>query len=161
MSTESGTVARDFAGDSPAPLQRNVRPRTGPAATSLAPVMMMTTPVSVSPVESAATVISEPRPVKAKRRRNDDANHWWRRVEDRTRRGWRRVTITWRGCAVRLNYLSARIRAQSRPKREPDYGQCYHSKFLSHELVSLLLFRRLNPTIIAKLPKRLIRSKSL
>ena len=98
----------------------------------LTPVMM--TP-SVSPVESVAPVIPEPRPVIAIGRSNDDANHWSRSVEDRARRRWRRVIVSRRGCSVRFNHLSPRVRTHCRGKAECEDRQCCHNKFLPHDLV--------------------------
>src|SRR5438874_9226056 len=110
---------------------------------------MMRTPINVAAVESVGTVEPEPRPVIAIGR-IDDANRRRRSVVDRTR--WR-VIVSRRGSAVRLNHLGARVRAQSRPKRECEHYHCYHNKFLHHDRISLLLFGRLNPTVTPKLLK--------
>ena len=110
------------------------------------------TPVRMAPVESARTVIPEPRPVIAIGRRYYNANHWRRRnVEDRARR--RCVIVSRCESSVRLNYLGAGNQAQSRSKPESEHRQCHHHKSLSHDRISLLLFGRLNPTITGKLPK--------
>ena len=106
----------------------------------------------MAPVESARTVIPEPRPVIAIGRRYYNANHWRRRnVEDRARR--RCVIVSRCGSSVRLNYLGAGNQAQSRSKPESEHRQCHHHKSLSRDRISLLLFGRLNPTITGKLPK--------
>ena len=114
---------------------------------------MMRTPVSVAPIESVATIDAKPRSVVAIGRGNDHANYWRWSIEDRSRRWRRRVIVSRRGSAVRLNHLGAGVRAQSRCKPEYEYRQCYYNKFLSHDRISLLLLGRLNPRITAKLPK--------
>src|SRR5207247_2422138 len=95
---------------------------------------MMLTPVSVSPVESVGTVISEPRAV-AIAPTDDDANHGRRNKEDRARRRWRwrRVVVTGRGRAVRLNHFGARIRPQRRSKAERKHRQYYYDRFFPHD----------------------------
>ena len=107
----------------------NVRPPSSLAAIALwlAPVMMRS-PISVAPVESVGTIGAEPRSVVAIGRANNHANYWRRRIEDRSRRWWRRrVIVPWRGSAVRLNHLGASIRARSRCKAQYEHGGCYHS----------------------------------
>ena len=111
----------------------------------------MRTPVSVAPVESVSTIAAEPRSVIAIARGNDHANYWRWNIEDRSRR--RRVVVIRRGSTVRLNHLGSGIRAQNRPEPECEHRGCYHNKFLPHDRISLLLFGRLNPRIIAKLLK--------
>jgi hypothetical protein len=104
-------------------LQRTI----GDRSSCLSPVMR--TPVAASAVISMC--ITEPRPVIAIGRRNDDANYRRRwNVYDRARRRWR-VPITRRG-AVRLNHLGAGVRAQSRSKPEREHRQCDHNNFVSH-----------------------------
>ena len=94
---------------------------------------MMLTPISASPVESVATVISVPRSV-AVASTDDDANHGRRNKENRARwrRWWRHVIVSGRGRAVLINDFGSRIRPQSGSKAECEYRQCYHDKFLPH-----------------------------
>ena len=126
-----------------------------PAATAwrLIPVTMRP-PIRMAAIESVGTVSAEPRPVIPKPRTNDHPNHW-RREEDRSRQRARRrrIVVTGRGRAVRLNHFGARIRPDSRSKSECEYRECYHNKFSPHDRISPLLFGRLNRTIIAKLLK--------
>src|SRR5439155_24359876 len=93
----------------------------------------MRTPISVSSVESMATVISEPRPIIAIPWPNDDANDGWRRLQDRTLRGWWRVAVISRRGAIRLNHLGARIRAECRTESEFGQEEVYYIKFLSKD----------------------------
>jgi hypothetical protein len=115
---------------------------------------MVPAPVTVPAVESAATEKPEPRSVVAIARPDEDAeaNRW--NVYDRARRRWRRVIVSSRGSAVRLNHICAGVRAQNSSKAECQHGHCYDEKFLSHD-VFLLLSGRLNPATIAKLPKKM------
>src|SRR5437870_3370760 len=118
----------------------------------LIPVMMRT-PMSVSAVESVGTVEPEPRRVIAVGRMDDDdANRWRRSIEDWAR-WWRRVVVSRRWSVVRLNHLGAGVQARSTPKPECEHRQCSHKNFLSHSRIFLLLFGRLNPTIIVRLLK--------
>ena len=117
----------------------------------LMPAMVMTAPESVAAVESAATEKPEPRSVKAIGRADNDAEANWRNVYDRARR-WRRVIVRPRGCAVRFNHIGAGVRAQSSSKPECEHRQYHDETFLSHDRIFLLLFRRFNPTMTAKLP---------
>src|SRR6266496_2378204 len=115
----------------------------------------MRTPVSVSTVESVRTIEAKPWSVVAIARGNDYANYRRRGVEDRAR-WWRRVIVRRCGSAVRLNHFGAGIRAQSRRKSECEHRQYYHNKFFFHDRLSLLLFRRLNSGMTAKLPKECV-----
>ena len=107
-----------------------------------------------------ASVISVTAPIIAKPGANNDAKNRQRRSEeDRARRRrWRRVIVSRRWRAIRLNHFSAGIRTHSRPKPECEYCQCYHDNFSSHNLLSFLLVGELNLIINAKLLKK-IRSK--
>ena len=113
---------------------------------------MMGTPVTVPAVEMMRTVESEPRPVIAKGRINDDAHRWRRSVVDRAR--WRRrIIVSRRRSRVRFNHLSPGVRASGR-KPECEDHRYYQNNFLQHDRISLLLFRPLNPTISSKLLNR-------
>ena len=119
----------------------------------------MVTPVGVSPVISMPVVRAVTPAVIAIPGPDDHAEHRQRRSEnDRTRRWRRRIVVIGRGCAVRLNHFGARIRPESGSQAECENRQCYYNKFLSHDRMSLLLFGRLNPTIIAKLQAILTRN---
>jgi hypothetical protein len=121
---------------------------------------MMRTPVAVSPMEPMPTVEPEPRPIIAKRRINDNANGCRRSVVDRAR--WRRcIIVSRRRSRVRFNHLSPCDRAFSGRKPEFEYHGCDQNNFLLHDRISLLLFRRLNPTITAKLLKTAHRSRQV
>jgi hypothetical protein len=117
--------------------------------------MMVPAPVSVAAVESAATVESVSPSVIAIARADDDADANGRRrnVKHRARWWWWRVIVTGCGGAVRLNHFCAGIRAQSSSKPECEHRQCNNETFLSHDRIFLLLFRRFNPTMSAKLPR--------
>src|SRR5437773_12235820 len=95
------------------------------------PVMGMTAPENGAAVESVATEKPEPRSVEAIARTDGDAERNWRRVYDRARRRWR-VIVTARGSAVRLNRVSAGVRAWSSSKRECEHRQCCQYQFFFH-----------------------------
>jgi hypothetical protein len=100
----------------------------------------------------AWTIRHEPGTKNAISWRDDDANGGWRRVYHRTRRRrWWRVIVTRRGSAIRLNHLSAGIRARSRAEPECEHRQCCHNHFLCHSRSSLLSCR-FNTAVVAKLP---------
>jgi hypothetical protein len=122
------------------------------AGYSLAPVTMLM-PICVSAVESAAAVVPVAPTVIAKPWTEENTDHW-RREEDWSRRR-RRIVVTGRGRAVRLNYFGARIRPHNGSKAERKHRQCYHNKFFPHDQMFLRLFGRLNTMITAKLPKNL------
>ena len=82
------------------------------------PAMMMTAPVSVAAVEPVGTIETKSRTViTTKGRADDDADANWRNKYDGPRR-WRRVIVSRRGCAVRLNHICAGVRALSSSKPE-------------------------------------------
>src|SRR6266480_2092308 len=114
----------------------------------------MRTPVSVAPIEAVGTIPPEPRSVIAIARANKHANYWRWSIEDRSRRRWWRVIVRRPGSAVRLNHFGAGIRSRSRCKAQCEHRGCYHNYFFFHDSISLLLLGRLNPTIIAWLPKK-------
>ena len=112
----------------------------------------MSMPIRVSAVESAGAEVPVAPPVIAIPRTENNTNHW-RRQEDWSRRRGRRIVVTGRGRAVRLNHFGASIRSHNGSKTERKHRQCYHNKFFPHDRMFLLLFGRLNPMITAKLPK--------
>jgi hypothetical protein len=93
------------------------------------PVTGMTAPESAAVEESGATEKSEPRPIEAIGRPDGDAEANWRTVY---RPRWRRIVVTWRGCALRFNHIGTGVRARSSSKRECEHRQCYQYKFFCH-----------------------------
>ena len=109
-------------------------PITSLAQRSLLPPVMMRTPISASPVESAGTIVPISRPVISIARGNHDIKHRQRkRVEDRPRWRWREI-VTGRGSAVRFHDLGAGIRAHSGSKAEYENRQCHYNRFFPHDI---------------------------
>src|ERR1700757_2014440 len=116
--------------------------------------MMAPAPVSVAAVESVATVESVSSSVVAITRADEDADaNGRRRNKVHRARWWWRVIVIGRGSAVRLNHICAGMRAQSSSKPQCEHRQCNDETFFSHDRIFLLLFRRFNPTMTAKLPR--------
>ena len=83
------------------------------------PVTMMTAEKNAAAVESVAMK-------KPKSRADEDPEaHWRRRTVIHRARWWRRVIVTSRRSSVRLNRISAGVRAQNSSKRECEHRQCY------------------------------------
>ena len=91
----------------------------------------MTAPVTVSAVESAATVKTVAASIIAKAGPEEDADPNWRKEKHGAWRWWRHVIITRRRSAVRLNHICAGVRAYS-SKHECGHSQCHHETFFSH-----------------------------
>jgi len=116
---------------------------------------MMSAPVTAAAIEPAATIVTKSRTViTTKRRTEEDPETNWRNIYDRAWR-WRRVIVSRRGCAVRLNHVGAGVRAYRGAKPEGEHRQCNNETFLSHDPIFLQLFRRFNPTMTTKLPKKI------
>jgi hypothetical protein len=115
----------------------------------------MSAPITVAAVVTVAAVIAESVTVETTKCWTDeDAEPNWRNIYDRTRRRWR-VIVSRRGCAVRLNHISTGVRAYRRAKPECEHRQCNNETFLSHNQIFLPLFRRFNPTMTRKLPRKI------
>ena len=116
--------------------------------------MVMTAPVTAVPVEPVATVETKSRSViTTKRWTDDDAEANWRNIYDRARRWWR-IIVSRRGCAVRLNHISAGVRAKRGAKPKCEHRQCNNETFFPHDRLFLQLFCRFNPTMTMKLPRK-------
>jgi len=74
------------------------------------PVTAMSAPISVATVVTVPVVAKSRTVITAKRWTDEDAETNWRNIYDRTRR-WRRIIVSRRRCAVRLNHISAGVRA--------------------------------------------------
>ena len=119
--------------------------------------MVTTAPMTTVAVEPAATVEAKSRTViTTKRWTDDDAEANWRNIYDRARRWWR-VIVSWRGRAVRLNHISAGVRALRGAKPECEHCQCNNETFFPHDRIFLQLFCRFNPTMTTKLPGKIAR----
>src|SRR4051812_43679541 len=116
--------------------------------------MRMTAPHTGAVDKSTATEKPEPRSIEAVGRTNGNAEANWRNVYDRPRR-WRRVIVSPRRCAVRLNHIGAGIRAQSTSKRECEHCQCYQYQFFSH-IVPCVVWR-IEPVDPCEVAKRKLR----
>src|SRR5215471_5431566 len=99
---------------------------------SSVPMTMVSAPVSGSTVKPICAVKSITGSEKAEARSEEDPDANWRDKDDRSRRWWRCIVVTPSRSLVRLNHISAGVRAGSYSKHECQNCQSHYETFFSH-----------------------------